>query len=54
MTKKKNIKQVDKEFGWSSRAINNKTTIYVLILVIYYLGLDAFLSKTLENFNEVN
>tara|TARA_R110000796_G_scaffold37722_4_gene95146 strand:- start:6728 stop:10231 length:3504 start_codon:yes stop_codon:yes gene_type:complete len=52
MTKKK--KQVDKEFGWSSWAINNKTTMYVLILVIFYLGIAAFFDMPRENFPEVN
>lgn len=52
MTKKK--KQVDKEFGLSSWAINNKTTMYVLIAVIFYLGISAFFSMPRENFPEVN
>ena len=52
MTKKK--KQVDKEFGLSSWAINNKTTMYVLILVIFYLGVAAFFDMPRENFPEVN
>jgi multidrug efflux pump subunit AcrB len=52
MTKKK--KQVDKEFGLSSWAINNKTTMYVLILVIFYLGVSAFFDMPRENFPEVN
>jgi len=52
MTKKK--KQVDKEFGLSSWAINNKTTMYVLILVIFYLGVSAFFNMPRENFPEVN
>ena len=54
MTKKKNKKQVDKEFALSSWAINNKTTMYVLILVIFYLGVSAFFSMPRENFPEVN
>ncbi len=54
MTEKKNKKQVDKEFSWSSWAINNKTTMYVLILVIFYLGITAFFSMPRENFPEVN
>ncbi|WP_417865635.1 efflux RND transporter permease subunit [Xanthomarina gelatinilytica] len=52
MTKKK--KQVDKEFGLSSWAINNKTTMYVLILVIFYLGVAAFYEMPRESFPEVN
>ncbi len=46
-------KKVDKEFGLSSWAINNKTTIYVLIAVIFYLGISAFLSMPRENFPEI-
>jgi len=52
MTKKK--KQVDKEFGLSSWAISNKTTMYVLILVIFYLGVSAFFDMPRESFPEVN
>ncbi|QCE40796.1 efflux RND transporter permease subunit [Psychroserpens sp. NJDZ02] len=52
MTKKK--KQVDTEFGLSSWAINNKTTMYVLIAVIFYLGISSFFSMPRENFPEVN
>ena len=52
MAKKK--KQIEKEFGLSSWAINNKTTIYVLIAVIFYLGISAFFSMARESFPEVN
>ncbi|MBJ7882756.1 efflux RND transporter permease subunit [Gelidibacter salicanalis] len=52
MTKKK--KQVEKKFGLSSWAINNKTTMYVLIAVIFYLGIAAFFSMPRESFPEVN
>lgn len=52
MTKKK--KQVEKEFGLSSWAITNKTTMYVLIVVIFYLGISAFFSMPRESFPEVN
>ena len=52
MTKKK--KQVDKEFGLSSWAITNKTTMYVLIVVIFYLGISAFFKMPRESFPEVN
>ena len=52
MTKRQ--KQVDKEFGLSSWAIKNKTTIYVLILVIFFLGVSAFFSMPRESFPEVN
>ncbi|MDT0555316.1 efflux RND transporter permease subunit [Patiriisocius hiemis] len=53
MTKKKNSKNVDKEFGLSSWAINNKTTMYVLIVLILFLGGSAYFSMPRENFPEI-
>lgn len=50
---KKN-KQVDKEFKLSSWAIHNKTTIYVLMFVILYLGISAYFTMPRENFPEIN
>lgn len=47
-------KKVNKEFGPSSWAINNKTTMYVLVAVIFFLGLSAFLSMPRENFPEIH
>ncbi len=52
MTNKKK-KQVDKEFGLSSWAINNKTTMYVLIVLILFLGAGAYFSMARENFPEI-
>ncbi|MEX6626471.1 efflux RND transporter permease subunit [Tenacibaculum salmonis] len=49
---KKN-KQVDKEFGLSSWAINNKTTMYVLIALILFLGTSAYFGMARENFPEI-
>ena len=49
---KKN-KQVDKEFGLSSWAIDNQTTMYVLIVVILILGAMAYFSMPRESFPEV-
>ncbi|CAL2086023.1 efflux RND transporter permease subunit [Tenacibaculum sp. 190524A05c] len=46
-------KKVDKEFGLSSWAINNKTTIYVLMVIILFSGISAFLSMPRENFPEI-
>ena len=46
-------KKVDKEFGLSSWAINNKTTIYVMIAIILFAGVSAFLSMPRENFPEI-
>ena len=54
MMKTKKKKNTDKEFGLSSWAINNKTTMYVLIAVFFYLGVSAFFNMPRENFPEVN
>ncbi len=46
-------KKVDKEFRLSSWAIDNKTTMYVLIAVILFLGASAYFSMPRENFPEI-
>lgn len=51
MSKQK--KNVDKEFRLSSWAIDNQTTMYVLILVILILGGMAYFSMPRESFPEV-
>ncbi|UII77414.1 efflux RND transporter permease subunit [Flagellimonas sp. HMM57] len=51
MSKQK--KKVDKEFKLSSWAIDNKTTMYVLIAVILFLGASAYFSMPRESFPEI-
>ena len=51
MSKQK--KSVDKEFRLSSWAIDNKTTMYVLIAVILFLGASAYFGMPRENFPEI-
>lgn len=51
MSKKQ--KSVNKEFALSSWAIDNKTTIYVIIAIIFFLGLSAYFSMPRESFPEV-
>ena len=51
MVKQKKV--LDKEFGLSSWAINNKTTIYVVILIILFSGLSAYNSMPRESFPEI-
>ncbi len=46
-------KKVFKEFGLSSWAIENKTTMYVLIALILFLGTSAYLSMPRESFPEI-
>lgn len=53
MKKIKKKKQVDKEFKLSSWAIDNKTTMYVLIALILFLGASAYFSMPRENFPEI-
>lgn len=49
MSQKKTIK----EFGLSSWAINNKTSIWVLIFMFLYMGYQAYQAMPRENFPEV-
>ena len=49
----KQHKKIYKEFGLSSWAINNKTTMYVLIVLILILGARAYFSMPRENFPEI-
>lgn len=51
MAKKKS--KVDKEFKLSSWAIANKTTMYVLILLILILGISAYFNMPREDFPEI-
>ena len=50
---KQQKKNVNKEFGLSSWAINNSTTIYVMIVVILFLGISAYFAMPRESFPEV-
>jgi len=49
----KKHKNVNKEFWLSSWAINNKTTIYVMMILILFSGISAYQSMPRENFPEV-
>ncbi|MFH4968476.1 efflux RND transporter permease subunit [Gaetbulibacter sp. M240] len=53
MTQDKKKKKVDKEFPFSSWAINNKTTMYILMAVILFLGAKAYFDMPRESFPEV-
>jgi len=46
-------KSVDKEFKLSSWAIENPTTVYVMIAIILFLGASAYFSMPRETFPEV-
>src|SRR5882762_3580599 len=47
------MKDLNKEFGPSSWAIENKTAIYVLIFLITVLGLISYNSLPKENFPDI-
>lgn len=49
----KEKKNKDKEFWFSSWAINNKSTMYVSILLILILGASAYFNMPRENFPEI-
>ena len=51
MSKKK--KNINKEFGLSSWAIQNKTSIYVMMVIILFLGISAYFSMPRESFPEI-
>lgn len=51
MTYEKN--SIDKEFGLSSWAIHNSTTIYVLIFLVFLTGILAYFNMPRESFPEV-
>ncbi|AOW21438.1 efflux RND transporter permease subunit [Urechidicola croceus] len=46
-------KNLDKEFGLSSWAIKNKTVIYVMMAMILFLGISAYLTMPREDFPEI-
>ena len=46
-------KKVEKEFGLSSWAINNKTTIYVGMIILLFMGVSAYFSMPREAFPEI-
>jgi len=51
MEKKKKV--IDQEFKLSNWAINNKTTIYVMMILILFLGVSAYFSMPRESFPEI-
>tara|TARA_R110000787_G_scaffold43892_2_gene107507 strand:+ start:85235 stop:88723 length:3489 start_codon:yes stop_codon:yes gene_type:complete len=46
-------KNINKEFGLSSWAIHNKTTIYMMMAIILFLGISAYFSMPRESFPEI-
>ncbi|SDB59161.1 Multidrug efflux pump subunit AcrB [Flavobacteriaceae bacterium MAR_2010_188] len=47
-------KNVDKEFKLSTWAINNKTTIYMIMAMVLFLGVSAYFEMPRESFPEVH
>lgn len=46
-------KKIDKEFAPSSWAINNRTIIYVVIAIFFFMGLSAYYTMPRESFPEI-
>ncbi|MBC9794908.1 efflux RND transporter permease subunit [Sinomicrobium weinanense] len=46
-------KKIDKEFAPSSWAINNRTIIYVVIAILFFMGLSAYYTMPRESFPEI-
>ncbi|MEM9895812.1 MAG: efflux RND transporter permease subunit [Bacteroidota bacterium] len=53
MSKKTKKKQVDKEFGISSWAIDNPSVIYVMIALFLIIGFRGYLAMPREDFPEI-
>ncbi|WP_375581433.1 efflux RND transporter permease subunit [Marivirga tractuosa] len=49
-----NKKKVEKEFGLTSLSVNNRTTVYVLALLIVILGVFSYVNLPKENFPEIS
>ncbi|GAL73606.1 cobalt-zinc-cadmium resistance protein CzcA [Nonlabens ulvanivorans] len=46
-------KKSDKEFKLSSWAIDNSTVVYVMMAIIFFLGLSAYNNMPREDFPEI-
>ncbi len=49
----KQEKNVNKEFGMASWAIDNPSVIYVMIAIFFFVGLSAYFAMPRENFPEI-
>ncbi|RYD91189.1 MAG: efflux RND transporter permease subunit, partial [Sphingobacteriales bacterium] len=47
------MKDIEKEFGPSSWAIDNKTAVYALVIIISLLGLVSYITLPKENFPDI-
>ncbi len=53
MSALENLKGKFKEFGPTSWAINNKTSVYLLIIFVTILGVSKFVSTPKEQFPDI-
>ena len=49
----KKINEIIKEFKLSSWAVNNKISVYVIICIITFIGINSYDSMPKESFPEV-
>ena len=52
MAEQKN-KKIEKQFGLTTLALNNRTTVYVLTLLVVVMGLNTYITLPKESFPEV-
>jgi multidrug efflux pump len=53
MSQKDNVSKLNREFSLSSLAINNRTTVFVLTIIIFISGMVAYINMPKENFPEL-
>ena len=49
----KKFNNKEKEFAPSSWAVNNSTTMYVVMALVLYLGIDAYFNMPREDYPEI-
>ena len=53
MTQHNNLKVKDKQFGLTTFALKNKTTVFVLTVLVIFMGISTYLGLPKENFPEI-
>ena len=53
MTQHGNLKVKDKQFGLTTFALKNKTTVFVLTVLVIFMGISTYLGLPKENFPEI-
>ncbi len=51
--KKIESKKVEKEFGLTSLALNNKNTVFILLVIIVFMGINSYVTLPKDSYPEV-